>query len=87
MMLVWLSYRSGIRDRLVSWTCIHDALVVAEACGHIFTKRDPVEIEVEDDASTKVRAIRDSHIDVCRTVDDERFERWFLDMVCSSIKD
>lgn len=84
MMHVWLDYRSVVIRRQVTWTCLHDALVVAEACGRDFTTRDPVDVEVYEDGSTRVSRNDHSSITICRTVRKEHFERWYLDAVARS---
>lgn len=85
MMHVWLDYRSEIFERRVNWTCMHDALVVAEACGYGFTERDPVEVKLFEDGATQVLCVPESRIEVCRTVDKERFEKWYLDVVAGEV--
>jgi purine nucleosidase len=81
LMRSWLAYRSRCFRRLVTWTCLHDALVVAEAIGMGFTEREFVDVEVFDDGGTKVTANPDSHIQVCRTVDAEAFHHWYVESV------
>jgi inosine-uridine nucleoside N-ribohydrolase len=81
LMRVWLAYRSRCFRRPITKTCLHDALVVAEAHGMGFTERDAVDVKVFDDGGTRVTANPDSHIEVCRTVDAEAFERWYIESV------
>jgi purine nucleosidase len=84
MMRVWLEYRARVFGRPVTWTCLHDALVVAEACGKSFTEQDHVLVEVFDCGTSIVRADPSSTIAVCRTVEKDRFERWYMD-VCTGV--
>ena len=83
LMRVWLDYRSRLFGSPVTWTCLHDALVVAEACGMAFTTCDPVRVELQDDGATVVTGDPDSHIRVARTVREQDFERWYLTSVAA----
>jgi len=78
MMRAWLDYRSDLFGQRISWTCLHDALVVAEAYGMGFTERDRVDVELSEDGTTRVTARPASPIEVCRTVRSSGFERWYL---------
>jgi len=44
MMELWFAYRSKIFGVPVTKTCLHDALVVAEAMGKNFTEKIPIDI-------------------------------------------
>jgi len=85
LMRVWLAYRAQLFGRPVTWTCLHDALVVAEAYGMGFTQRDPVDVDLSDDGITHVTANPKSHIDVSRAVDRSAFEQWYLGVVTASV--
>jgi purine nucleosidase len=79
MMRVWLDYRSRIFKRPVTWTCLHDALVVAEAMGLKFTEKEPVDVRLLDDGSTVVKLNPESKHRVCTEVRTVDFRTWYLD--------
>lgn len=81
LMHIWLDYRSHLFGHPVEWTCLHDALVVAEAYGMGFTEREPVDVEIFDDGSTEVRTNSMSHIEVCKSVRSRDFMAWYIKTV------
>ena len=81
MMKVWLEYRSKLFNQDITRTCLHDALVVAEAWGENFTKRAPIDMTIDRIGSTNLRYNPSSKNEIAWTVEAEKFERWYLDTV------
>ncbi len=84
MMKVWLDYRSKIFHRKIDQTCLHDALVVAEANRMEFTKKIPIDIKIFEDGSTNVRLNEESNYEICWSVNSEDFLNWYLETACKS---
>ena len=78
MMDIWLTYRSRRVDKEIDFTCLHDALVIAEAIGMQFTERIPIRMKIEESGATLINYDENSPYEIAWKVDAESFMNWYL---------
>jgi len=81
MLDIWLTYRSRRLDKKINFTCLHDALVVAEAMGMDFTEKVPIVMEIEESGATNVKYNENSSYKIAWKVDAQSFINWYLEEV------
>lgn len=82
MMAIWFDYRTMTFGREITKTCLHDALVVAEAIGMEFTRKLPIDISIDEVGMTIVKLNPESKNEICWSVDADSFVKWYMKTVC-----
>ncbi|MBD3213166.1 MAG: hypothetical protein GF311_11210 [Candidatus Lokiarchaeota archaeon] len=81
MMDIWLTYRSRRLDREINFTCLHDALTVAEALGKDFTQKVPIDIDIEESGASIISYKPNSLYNIAWQVEAESFMNWYLEHI------